>query len=106
MTIKYDNAIVIDSPISNGITMEMKNTFTGEATSTDWTAMDGKLAGTMPANGVTSKIEMTVGGTTVPTTTTPLTGALNMSEGQLGYTCSGSNATFISPAVTWHLTKA
>lgn len=106
MTIKYNNVIAIDSPIGGGLTMNMKNTFTGDATSTDWTAKDGKLAGTMPANTVTSKIVTTVGGKEVPATTTPLSGSLDMSSGALGYTCSGSKATLITPMVTWNLTKA
>lgn len=105
MTIKYQNVITITSSV-NGLPMVMKNTYSGEATSTDWTAKDGKLAGTMPANGVTSKIDMSIAGREVPSTSTPLGGSLNMSDGTLGYTCSGNKATLISPAVTWHLTKA
>ncbi|HCT81162.1 MAG TPA: hypothetical protein DGG94_10040 [Micromonosporaceae bacterium] len=106
MTIKYNNAIAIDSPIGSGLTMNMKNTFAGDATSTDWTAKDGKLAGTMPANTVTSTIVTTVGGKEVPATTTPLSGSLDMSSGALGYTCGGNKATLITPMVTWNLTKA
>lgn len=107
MTITYADAVInINAPIHESLTMDMKNTFKGEATSTDWVAKDGKLAGTMPTNSVTSTIKMTMGGKDVPQTTTPFQGALDLSEGNLGYTCSGSTATFISPLVTWKLTKA
>lgn len=105
MTIKYNNVITINSPLSAGLTMVMKNTFTGDATSTDWRATDGKLAGTMPANTVKSTIVATVGGRAAPPMTTPFSGALDMSAGALGYTCSGNAATFTTPMVTWHLTK-
>ncbi|WP_412543546.1 hypothetical protein R8Z50_14000 [Longispora sp. K20-0274] len=106
MTIKYADVIAITSPLSAGLTMTSTNTFTGEATSTDWVAKDGRLGGTMPANTVTSKIVTTINGRESPTTTTPFSGALDMSAGQLGYTCSGNAATFSTPMVTWHLTKA
>jgi hypothetical protein len=38
--------------------------------------------------------------------TVPFSGALDMSQGALDYTCAGSSATLIGPGVTWKLTKA
>jgi hypothetical protein len=106
MSIKYDNTVIaIKAPVSEGLVMDMKNTFKGEAISSDWVAKDGKLGGTMPSNTVKSTITMSMGGQTVPSTTTPFEGALDLAQGNLGYTCSGSTATFISPIVTWKLTK-
>jgi hypothetical protein len=107
MKITYTKAVMkITKPMSNGITMVMTATFNGSAESTEWSAADGKLAGVMPTNGVTMKLAATIGGKTVPLENMPFQGALNMSEGNLGYTCSGSTATLISPGATWHLTKA
>ena len=60
----------------------------------------------MPTNTVTEKLVATVGGKTVPMPPIPFQGALDMTQGNLGYTCSGSTATFTSPAVAWKLTKA
>ena len=105
MIIKYNSAVIITVP-DDPVTMVMKQTMTGDATSTDWTAKDGKLTGAMPANTVTSKIETTIGGQQVPATTTDLGGTLDIGATGLGYTCAGNNATLIAPTVVWKLTRA
>jgi hypothetical protein len=104
MRISYGNTIVMDMKFSDQ-TMNMKSTFTGDATSSDWKAKDGKITGTMASNNVTNSAVASVGGVTVPTGTSVPFSSLNLSE-TVGYTCSGSNATISGPGITWKLSKA
>jgi len=106
MSITYDNAVIaITTPMGSGLSMKVTSTYTGTASSTDWQAKDGKLAGTMPTNTVTNKMVASVGGQEVAMPTIPFSGSLDMSKGALDYTCAGSSATLVGP-VTWKLTKA
>jgi hypothetical protein len=104
MKVSYGNTIAMDMKIADK-TMNMKSTFAGDATSTDWKAKDGKITGTMSANNVTNSAVATVGGVTVPTPTSIPFSSLNLSE-TVNYTCSGSNATISGSGVAWKLTKA
>ncbi len=105
MAIKYDTVVDLDGTV-NGQTMVLKSTITGDSSSTDWVAKDGNLSGTMSANSVTAETAGTIGGKDVPVTVKPFDGALDLAPGALGYTCSGNKATFTTPTLTWHLTKA
>jgi hypothetical protein len=105
MSITYNNAIDITAPMSSGLSMNMKFTYTGSAKSTEYQAKAGKLSGVMPINDVKVDILTTIGGQSVPSTF-PFQGALDLSQGVLDYTCSGNTASFTNPAVTWHLNKA
>jgi hypothetical protein len=105
MTIKYGNTLIITVP-NDPTTIVFKETFTGNAVSTDWSAKDGKLAGSMPADTVKTKIDMTVGGKQVPSTITQLSGTLDLASGAIGYTCDGSKATLTSGVAVWKLTRA
>jgi hypothetical protein len=105
MTIKYDNSLIVTVP-NPPVTMVFKETFTGDAASTDWSAKNGKLTGTMPAGGVQTKTEMTIGGQQVPPTMTPLGGSLDLGSAGLGYTCSGNSATLDSGVAVWKMTRA
>ncbi|MBV1853115.1 hypothetical protein [Catellatospora tritici] len=106
MTIKYNANIAISVPMGSGLTMKVDSKYTGTATSSDWTSKGGKIAGTMPTDDVKADMKATVGGKTVPMTTIPFKGAMDLRQGALAYTCSGSSATLAAPTVTWHLTKA
>ena len=106
MSITYNNAVIaITTPMGSGLSMKITSTYTGTASSTDWQAKEGKLGGTMPTNTVTNTMVASVGGQTVAMPTIPFSGALDMSQGTLSYTCAGSSATLTGP-VTWKLTKA
>jgi hypothetical protein len=105
MTITYNNVLGLSTPLSSGMNMDMKFTYTGSASSTQWQAKDGKLAGVMPTDGVKVDIVTTIGGQSVPSSF-PFQGALDLSQGALGYTCGGNQATLVNPGATWHLTKA
>ncbi|WP_203911390.1 hypothetical protein [Rhizocola hellebori] len=104
MKVTYGNTVSMDMKIGDK-TMNMKSTFAGDATSTNWKTKDGKLTGTMSSNNVTNSAVATVGGVTVPTPTSVPFSALNLSE-TVNYTCSGSNATISGSGVSWKLTKA
>jgi hypothetical protein len=105
MTVKYDNTVIITVP-NDPVSIVFRQTFTGDATSTDWSAKDGKLTGVLPADTVKTKIEMTIGGQQVPPTMTDLGGALDLSANGLGYTCAADSATLIAPTVTWKMTRS
>ena len=49
-----------------------------------------------------------VGGQSIPMGNIPFQGAMDINEGNLGYTCSGSSATLIAPppGISWKLDKA
>jgi hypothetical protein len=104
MSITYANTLAITAPMSSGLSMDMKFVYSGSATSTEWQAKEGKLAGKMPINDVKVDIVTTIGGQSVPSQY-PFQGALELDQGVLAYTCSGNQASFTNPAVTWHLTK-
>ncbi|GHJ44392.1 hypothetical protein Cs7R123_17340 [Catellatospora sp. TT07R-123] len=105
LTITYDANIAISVPL-NGMTMKVDSKYTGSAVSSDWTSAGGKIAGTMPTDDVKADMKATIGGKTAPMPSIPFKGAMNLSEGNLAYTCSGSSATMTGPGVTWHMTKA
>ncbi|MDI1465894.1 hypothetical protein QEZ54_33465 [Catellatospora sp. KI3] len=106
MTIKYDANIAIVVPMSAELTMKVDSKYTGSAVSSDWTSKGGKIAGTMPTNDVKMDMKATIAGKEAPMTQVPFKGALDLSQGALAYTCSGSTATLAGPSVTWHLKKA
>jgi len=105
MSISYDANIAITTPIGDN-DMTIDSTYTGTAVSDDWSATGGALKGTMPTNNVKADLKASVGGQTVPMTSIPFQGALDLDEGNLSYTCSGSLASLKGPGVTWKLTKA
>jgi hypothetical protein len=106
MKITYANSVIITTPMSTGLTMTITDKFDGSAESADWKAESGKISGTMPTDNVKTTITMKVGNREQAAPPQQLGGALDLSQGVLDYTCSGSSATMSNSAVSWKLTKA
>jgi hypothetical protein len=106
LTIHYASSQTIVSPASNGLLVGVKQSYAGDAVSSDYVAKDGKITGTMPADSVTMSTSVIVGGKTQPAQSGKLPGALDISKGLTNYTCSGSSATIANGTVTWKLSKA
>ncbi len=106
MTLTYDATLTVVAPASSGLSVGAQNIYAGTATSTDYQAKDGKLAGTMQTNTVTMKLSVIVGNQTKAASTAPLSGALDLAQSATTYTCAGSNLTLNTSGVVWHLTKA
>ena len=106
LTIRYANTLIIVSDTA-GRTVGVRDSYQGDAVSTDYTAKDGKILGTLPASSVTKTTAVIVGTQTQPATSSQIPGALDLAQGQTTYTCSGSRATIgTGTTITWKLTKA
>lgn len=106
MKIAYANTVNVDTTIGSGLKMTISDAFSGDASSSDWKAQNGKISGTMPASTVTTKITAKVGGKEQAVPPIPLNGTLDLAQGTIGYTCSGNSATLSASSVTWKLSKA
>jgi hypothetical protein len=106
MKLDYDATLTVTSKSSNGLDVGVQDVYSGTATSTDYQADGGKLTGTMATNTVTLKLAVIVGTHTQPASTAPLSGVLDLSQGNTTYACGGSNLTLTTSGTVWHLTKA
>jgi hypothetical protein len=106
LTIRYADTLTIVSD-SAGRAIGVRDSYQGDAVSTDYTAKDGKILGTLPGSAVTKTTAVIVGTQTQPATSGRIAGALDLAQGQTTYTCSGSTATIgTGTTITWKLTKA
>jgi hypothetical protein len=94
------------APASNGLLVGVKQSYAGDAVSTDYVARDGKITGTMPGDTVTMSTAVIVGTQTQPAQSGKIAGALELSKGPTNYTCSGSSATIANGTVNWKLSEA
>ncbi|WP_191842049.1 hypothetical protein [Catellatospora chokoriensis] len=105
MTIAYDNAIITIKSTVSGSNVEAKMTISGTATSTTYTAKDGKIGGVMPGGKITTKSVMTMNGVETPMPAGAFDGNIDLSKNTLSYTCSGNRAELNNGYVSWPLTK-
>jgi hypothetical protein len=106
LKIAYAVSIVVAGPKTENLQLTMKDDVSGEAVSTDWQAGNGRLAGTIPANTVQTKLTATIGDQEQTAPATPTGGTLDLAHGGIAYTCAGNAATLSTPNATWKLTKA
>ena len=109
MTATYDNTLVATMPVGGGTNMEITAVYSGSAASTDWTATDGVIRGTMPQNDVTIDMSAMVGGQTVDMPSQQMgSGTLDPGVDGVDYSCDGDSLTLNppAPAPDWKLARA
>jgi hypothetical protein len=106
MAIVYGTNLTLVSDASNGLSIGVRNSYEGTATSNDYQAHDGHITGTMATNTVALKTAVIVGSQTQDASTGPLAGTLDLAQGVTSYTCGASTLTLDNDTVSWHLTKA
>lgn len=105
LTIHYANTLTLYSEAS-GMKIGVKDSYAGDAVSTDYSAKDGKIKGTMPGETVTKTTAVIVGDQTQPGKTGTIPGTLDLTNGLTSYTCDGSAAALNNGTVTWKLSRA